>query len=131
VVLLPPSNPVVSVGTVLGVPTLADALRDGSAPVVGVSPVIAGAAVRGMADQLLAGLGRERTAAGIARHYGSRSSGGVLDGWLVDTVDASDVPGLESAGIAARSVPLLMRSDDATAAMARAALDLAEQTMSR
>ena len=131
VVLLPPSNPVVSVGTVLGVPTLADALRDGSAPVVGVSPVIAGAAVRGMADQLLAGLGRERTAAGIARHYGSRSSGGVLDGWLVDTVDAADVLGLEAAGITARSVPLLMRSDDATAAMARAALDLAVQTMSR
>ncbi len=131
VVLLPPSNPVVSVGTVLGVPTLADALRAGSAPVVGISPVIAGAAVRGMADQLLAGLGRERTAAGIARHYGSRSAGGVLDGWLVDTADSADVPGLEAAGIAGRSMPLLMRSDAATAAMARAALDLAEQLTSR
>jgi LPPG:FO 2-phospho-L-lactate transferase len=84
-----------------------------------------------MADQLLAGLGRERTAAGIARHYGSRSAGGVLDGWLVDTADAADVPGLEAAGIAGRSMPLLMRSDAATAAMARAALDLAEQLTSR
>jgi LPPG:FO 2-phospho-L-lactate transferase len=128
VVLLPPSNPVVSVGTVLGVPTLADALRAGAAPVIGVSPVIAGSAVRGMADQLLAGLGRDGTAAGIARHYGSRSAGGVLDGWLIDSVDAAAVPGIEAAGIAARAVPLLMHGHEATAAMARAALDLAAQT---
>jgi LPPG:FO 2-phospho-L-lactate transferase len=127
VVLLPPSNPVVSVGTVLGVPGISDALRAGSAPVVGVSPVIAGAAVRGMADQLLSGLGREGTAGGIARTYGARSSGGVLDGWLVDTADAASVPGLEAAGIRARSVPLLMRDAEATAAMARSALELAEQ----
>ena len=127
-VLLPPSNPVVSVGTVLGVPTVANALRTATAPVIGVSPVIAGAAVGGMADQLLAGLGREGTAAGIARHYGSRSAGGVLDGWLVDSADAADITGIEAAGIAARAVPLLMHSREATAAMARAALDLADQT---
>jgi LPPG:FO 2-phospho-L-lactate transferase len=81
-----------------------------------------------MADQLLAGLGRDGSAAGIARHYGARSAGGVLDGWLVDTADADDVPRIEAAGIAARSMPLLMSGDDATEAMARAALDLAAQT---
>lgn len=127
VVLLPPSNPVVSVGTVLGVPGIREALRAGSAPVVGLSPVIAGAAVRGMADQLLSGLGREGTAAGIARAYGARASGGILDGWLVDTADAACVPDLEAAGIRARSVPLLMHDAEATAAMARSALELAAQ----
>jgi LPPG:FO 2-phospho-L-lactate transferase len=131
VVLLPPSNPVVSVGTVLGVPGVSQALREGPAPVVGVSPVIGGSAVRGMADQLLRGLRREGTAAGIALHYGARRNGGVLDGWLVDTVDESEVAAIEASGIAARAVPLLMRDDEATMAMARASLELAAQVARR
>jgi len=88
-IVVPPSNPIVSVGTILGVPGIGTAVRTASAPVVGVSPVIGGRAVRGMADQLLAGLGIEGTAAGIAGHYGARSSGGHLDGWLVADSDAA------------------------------------------
>ena len=127
VVLLPPSNPVVSVGTILGVPGIGPALRTAPAPVVGVCPVIGGRAVRGMADQLLSGLGIEGTAAGIAEHYGARAAGGCLDGWLVADSDAAELTRIEAAGIAARAVPLLMRDLDATAAMARAVLDLAGQ----
>ena len=124
-VVLPPSNPVVSVGTILGVPGVRDAVRSTAAPVVGLSPVVAGSHVRGMAAQLLTAVGVEVSAAAVAEHYGARSAGGVLDGWLVDTADADDVARVEAAGIACRAVPLMMTDLDATAAMAAATLDLA------
>lgn len=125
VVLLAPSNPVVSIGTILGIPGIREALQDTAAPVVGVSPVIGGSVVRGMADACLTAIGVATDAAAIAQHYGARSAGGVLDGWLVDEVDAAAVPVLDAAGIAARHVPLWMTDDDATAAMAEAAIVLA------
>jgi LPPG:FO 2-phospho-L-lactate transferase len=125
-VVLPPSNPVVSVGTILAVPGVGEAIRSTAAPVVGLSPVVAGSHVRGMAAQLLAAIGVEVSAAAVAEHYGARSADGVLDGWLVDTADAGDVARVEAAGIACRAVPLMMTDLDATAAMATAALDLAE-----
>jgi LPPG:FO 2-phospho-L-lactate transferase len=124
VVVVPPSNPVVSVGTILGVPGVREALRDGPAPVVGLSPIVAGRHVRGMAEQLLTGLGVEVSSAGVAGHYGARSANGVLDAWLVDVGDAADVPRVEELGIRCRAVPLMMTDDEATATMARAALEL-------
>ena len=123
-VLLPPSNPVVSVGTILGVPRVREALVATAAPVVGVSPIIGGSHVRGMANQLLATLGVEVSAGAVGRHYGARTQGGVLDGWLVDDADAGELPGLHEAGLAAAAAPLLMTDVDATAAMAAAAVDL-------
>ncbi|MER8040237.1 2-phospho-L-lactate transferase [Streptomyces hydrogenans] len=123
VILFPPSNPVVSVGTILAVPGIREAVAAAPAPVVGLSPIVGDAPVRGMADKVLAAVGVESTAAAVARHYGS----GLLDGWLVDTVDADSVAGVEEAGIACRAVPLMMTDVDATAAMARAALALAEE----
>jgi LPPG:FO 2-phospho-L-lactate transferase len=125
-VILPPSNPIVSVGAILSVAEVAEAVRATAAPVVGVSPIIGGGAVRGMADQLLTGLGIEVSAAGVARHLGARSDGGVLDGWLVDTADADAAAAIGSAGIAARAVPLYMTDEATTAQLARDALDLAD-----
>lgn len=122
VILFPPSNPVVSIGTILAVPGIREALAASPAPVVGLSPIVGGAPVRGMADKVLAAVGVESTAAAVARHYGS----GLLDGWLVDTADADAVTEVEAAGIPCRAVPLMMTDTDATAAMARAALELAE-----
>lgn len=124
-VLLPPSNPVVSVGTILGVPGVRDALRATAAPVVGLSPIVGGDHVRGMAAQVLASIGVEVSAAAVGAHFGARSAGGVLDGWLVDERDADQVPLLEQAGLRARAVPLMMTDHDATAAMAAAAVALA------
>jgi LPPG:FO 2-phospho-L-lactate transferase len=98
-----------------------------AAPVVGLSPVVAGTHVRGMAAQLLAAIGVEVSAAGVAGHYGARSRGGVLDGWLVDTSDVDDVARVEAHGIACRAVPLMMTDLDATAAMAHAVLALAAE----
>jgi LPPG:FO 2-phospho-L-lactate transferase len=119
-VLLAPSNPVVSIGTVLGVPSLREALLSSPARVVGVSPVVGGAVVRGMADRCLPALGIEVSAEGVGRHYGARGSGGLLDAWLVAPDDTADVPGVD-----VRQVPLLMSSPEATTALARAALDAA------
>jgi LPPG:FO 2-phospho-L-lactate transferase len=124
-VLLPPSNPVVSVGTILAVPGVRDALNKTTAPVIGVSGIVGDDHVRGMARQLLGIIGVEVSAAGVAEHYGSRASGGVIDGWLVDTVDVGLVERIEAAGIRSRAVPLMMTDHDATAAMVEAALDLA------
>lgn len=123
VILFPPSNPVVSVGTILAVPGIREAIADAGVPVVGLSPIVGGAPVRGMADKVLAAVGVESTAAAVAEHYGS----GLLDGWLVDTADAAAVAPVEAAGIRCRAVPLLMTDLDATAAMAREALTLAEE----
>jgi len=123
-VILPPSNPVVSVGTILGVPGVREVLRATRAPIVGVSPIIGGHHVRGMAEQMLASIGVDATAAGVGLHYGARSAGGVLDGWLVDETDAGDVAALRTAGLRADAVPLWMSSDEATAAMAAAAIEL-------
>lgn len=124
-VLVAPSNPVVSIGTILGIPGIREALGATAAPVVGLSPVIGGSVVRGMADACLTAIGVETDAAAIGRHYGARSRGGLLDGWLVDEVDAAGAAALAAEGVAARAVPLWMTDDDATAAMAAAALDLA------
>ncbi|MFI8967074.1 2-phospho-L-lactate transferase [Streptomyces sp. NPDC053493] len=123
VILFPPSNPVVSVGTILAVPGIREAVAAAPAPVVGLSPIVGDAPVRGMADKVLAAVGVESTAAAVARHYGSE----LLDGWLVDTVDAGAVADVEAAGIRCRAVPLMMTDLDATAAMAREALALAAE----
>jgi LPPG:FO 2-phospho-L-lactate transferase len=123
-VLVPPSNPIVSVGTILGVPGIAEALAATTAPVVGVSGIVAGDHVRGMARQLLATVGVDCSAGGVALHYGSRKEGGLLDGWLVDTADADAVAAVEDAGIRCHAVPLMMTDPDATAEIVAAAIGL-------
>jgi LPPG:FO 2-phospho-L-lactate transferase len=127
VVLLAPSNPVVSIGTILGIPGIRDAVAATAAPVVGVSPIIGGAVVRGMADACLAAIGVATDAAAVARHYGAREAGGLLDGWLVDDADADAVDGLTADGIRAQALPLRMRDEPTSAAIARAALELARR----
>ncbi len=123
VILFPPSNPVVSVGTILAVPGVREAIAGAGVPVVGLSPIIGDAPVRGMADKVLAAVGVPATAADVAQHYGS----GLLDGWLVDTMDADAVKAVEADGIRCRAVPLLMTDVEAAAAMATEALALAEE----
>ena len=119
-VLLAPSNPVVSIGAILAVPGIRGALRTTTARVVGLSPVIDGKPLRGMADECLSVLGVETTAEAIGRHFGARSDTGILDGWLVHSTDSAQIPGVE-----VRSVPLLMSDPAATAEMVREALDIA------
>jgi LPPG:FO 2-phospho-L-lactate transferase len=119
VVILPPSNPVVSVGTILSVPGIRPAIA--AKTVVGVSPIIGGAPVRGMADACLTAIGVETSADAVAEHYGAD----LLDGWLVDTADAALAGDL--GGITVRSRPLLMTDVEAAGEIARAAIDLASE----
>jgi LPPG:FO 2-phospho-L-lactate transferase len=116
VILLPPSNPVVSVGIILGVPGIRDALRGSRAPIVGVSPLVAGRPVRGHADVCLRTIGVESTSEGVAGLYAD-----FLDGWLVDEQD----PMQARKGLHLERRPLLMSSPDAAADLAGAALELA------
>jgi LPPG:FO 2-phospho-L-lactate transferase len=127
VILFAPSNPVVSIAPVLAIPGIREAISTASAPVVAVSPIIAGAVVRGMADACLAAIGVETSAAAVALHYGARSAEGVIDAWLVDTVDAAALPALHDAGIRSVAVPLWMTSVELTAAIAADALTLASE----
>jgi LPPG:FO 2-phospho-L-lactate transferase len=124
VVLIAPSNPVVSIGTILGIPGIRAAVAETSARVVGVSPIIAGSVVRGMADACLTAIGVETSAAAVGLHYGARSAGGLLDAWLVDETDAAALAPLEAAGITARAVPLWMRDSATSAQLAADALAL-------
>ena len=124
-VLIAPSNPVVSVGPIRAVPGVAAALAATPAPVIGVAPVIAGRVVRGMAHRLLPAVGAGTSALGIARWYGARRDGGLLDGWVVDRADADAVPDLAALGLRAAAVDTLMDDPDMAAALARTCLELA------
>jgi LPPG:FO 2-phospho-L-lactate transferase len=120
VVLLAPSNPVVSIGAILAVPGIRGALRSTTARVIGYSPIIGGKPVRGMADECLSVLGVASTSDAVGGYYGPRSGVGILDGWLVHEGDHAEIDGVE-----VRSAPLLMTDPQATAEMVRAGLDLA------
>ncbi len=123
VVLLPPSNPVVSIGIILGVPGVRDALRGTSAPVVGVSPLISGAPVRGHADACLAAIGVPTTTEAVAGLYAD-----FLDGWLVDPADGEGTDRWRGrATVRSHHSPLLMRDVGTAAAIAGEALDLARE----
>jgi LPPG:FO 2-phospho-L-lactate transferase len=118
-VLFPPSNPVVSIGPILAVPGVRDAAA--AKTVVGVSGIIGGAPVRGMADACLATIGVETSAAAVAGHYGA----GLLNGWLVDEQDKTAADDPACTDIEIRALPLYMRDLESTAAIARAAIELA------
>ena len=115
-VVLPPSNPVVSIGIILGVPGIRDALRGSRAPVVGVSPLISGRPVRGHADACLEAIRVESTTAAVAGLYED-----FLDGWLISDEDAGF---LSTGRLTVEARPLLMSSVEAAADIAGAAVDL-------
>jgi LPPG:FO 2-phospho-L-lactate transferase len=122
-VLLPPSNPVVSIGSILAVPGIREACC--AKTVVGVSPIIGGAPVRGMADACLTAIGVDTSAPAVATHYGTA----LLNGWLVDDQDKAAAADLPGTGIEVRSLPLYMRDAGTTSAIADAAIALARDLM--
>ena len=123
VVLLAPSNPVVSIGSILTIGGIRGALRSTSAPVIGYSPIIGGKPLRGMADECLSVIGVESSSEAVGRHYGARSATGILDGWLIHDGDTADID-----GVSVRAAPLLMSEPAVTAEMVRAGLELAGRT---
>ena len=122
-ILMAPSNPVVSIGPILAVPGLRAGLRSAPAPVSGFSGILGGRPVLGMAHRLLPALGVAVDAAAVGLHYGARAAGGVLDLWVLDAADADRAAGLRRAGLPVVSTGLIMSDPDATAGFIRYATD--------
>jgi LPPG:FO 2-phospho-L-lactate transferase len=119
-VLICPSNPVVSIGTILAVPGIREAILGSHAPVVGVSPIVGGGVVRGMADRLLPAVGAEVSATGVARHYGP-----LLDGWVIDRVDADHGATIAELGLDVAIADTMLDDVPNAAAVAAVALEVA------
>jgi len=126
VVLIAPSNPVVSIGPILAVPGIREALRAAPGRVVGVSPIIGGRVVRGMADTCLTAIGVETSAAAVGAHYGARAVDGLLDAWLIAEEDAASADEVERLGIRTAVAPLWMKDAATSAAIVEAALAAAD-----
>ena len=114
-ILVAPSNPVVSIGPILAVPELREAVRRASASVVGFAGILGGSPVLGMAHRLLPAIGVDVDAAAVGLHYGARSRGGVLDAWTMDSADASSAERVQQAGLRAVVTDLMMRDPASTA----------------
>ena len=108
-IVIAPSNPFVSVGTILAVPGLLGALLDATAPVVAVSPVVGGKALRGPADRMLESLGGHASASGVVDHYRQRYPG-LVDVFVLDLADAEEAGQLRSAGVDVDLRDTVMRS---------------------
>ena len=119
VVVFCPSNPVVSIGPILAVPGIRDAVQRRRGSAVGVSGIVGDAPVAGMADKLMPAVGIEVTAAGVAEHYRE-----LLSAWLLDDVDRDTIPRVESLGLRCAATDTIMIDDDRAEGVARAALDL-------
>ncbi len=121
-VVLAPSNPFLSIGAILAVPGITDALRRIAVPVVAVSPIVGGAALRGPADRLFQTLGGEASAAGVARHYQDRYPG-LIDALVIDVGDAAESDAIRAAGLELLVTPTVMHDDADRAGLATAILD--------
>ena len=121
VLLICPSNPIVSIGPILAVPGISEAVAARQGPVVGVSPIVGGAPLAGMADKLMPVAGLEVSALGAARAYGD-----LLTGWVIDERDRDLAPQIEDElGFRVAVTDTVMRDDDVAAALARTAIRLA------
>ena len=125
VVILPPSNPVVSLAPILAVPGIRDALAHTVAPVIGISPIVGSRPVRGMADACLAAIGGDVSAAAVAAHYGSRATGGLLDAWLIDDEDANNAGAIAARGLRVEHLDTIFANPGVAQEVAIRALDLA------
>jgi LPPG:FO 2-phospho-L-lactate transferase len=117
IVLIAPSNPIVSVGTILSVPGVRAALDATSAPIVAVSPIVGGMAIKGPAVAMLQLRGIEATALGIARYYQ-----GLIDALVIDNLDEALAPQIEALGIRAIVTDTIMRGPAEKAALAQTAI---------
>jgi LPPG:FO 2-phospho-L-lactate transferase len=122
VIVVAPSNPIVSIAPILAVPGIAaaiDAARKRRARVVAVSGIVGGKALKGPADRMLASLGHEPTALGVARLYAEW-----VDVFVLDNVDADLAPGVAALGLRVAVTDTIMTDDAARARLAREVLEL-------
>jgi LPPG:FO 2-phospho-L-lactate transferase len=112
-----PSNPVVSIGPILAIPGMREALTSSPAPRIAVSPIVGGRALKGPADRMLASLGHEVSAAGVARMYE-----GLVDGMVIDAVDEGGRSGIEALGMRVFATGAIMRDAPDRVRLAREVL---------
>jgi LPPG:FO 2-phospho-L-lactate transferase len=124
-IVLCPSNPVVSIGPILAIPGVRAATAARRDVVAGVSPIVGGAPLRGMADRLLPAWNVEVSAAGVAEHYRD-----LIGGWVIDQRDAEQVERVRSLGVRVVATDTIMVDDRAAEALARVTLATALGTVS-
>jgi LPPG:FO 2-phospho-L-lactate transferase len=121
-IVIAPSNPYLSVGSILAVPGILDGLLAATAPVIAISPIVGGQALRGPADRLLESLGGVASAAGVAAHYRSRYPG-LVDAWVIDDLDAAHEAEIRTGGAEVLVTNTVMRTNDDRRTLAEAAVD--------
>jgi LPPG:FO 2-phospho-L-lactate transferase len=121
-VVVCPSNPYLSIDPILAVPGVRDAMRNAGAPIVAVSPIVGGQALKGPAAKLMAELGVTPSSATVAAHYH-----GLLSGLVVDTQDAEEGRALEAQGLPTLVTGSVMRSDEDRIRLARETLEFADR----
>src|ERR671917_217119 len=126
VIVFCPSNPVVSVGPILALPGMTEALASSSAPKVAVSPIVGGRALKGPADRMLASLGHEVSATGVARMYA-----GLVDGMVVDRTDEDERAGIETLGMRVLVTESIMRDAEDRARLASETLEFGAGLVAR
>jgi LPPG:FO 2-phospho-L-lactate transferase len=119
-VVITPSNPFVSIDPILALPGVREKVRRPGRPVVAVSPIVGGQAVKGPLAKMLRELGHEPSALSVAQHYGP-----LIDGWIVDNVDIGLVPSIERLGHRVRVCNIMMHTLDDKRALAQDVLELA------
>ena len=122
-VVVCPSNPFISIDPILAVPGMRDAICAAGAPVIGVSPVIGGDAVKGPTAKMMRELGLDVSNRTVERHYE-----GIVDAWIIDSADAQDTAGFERP---VRTAPTLMRTDADKESLAQAVLEFAAGLVSQ
>ena len=125
-VVICPSNPVVSVGPILAITGMREALASSRAPKVAVSPIVGGRALKGPADRMLLSLGHEVSAAGVAAMYA-----GLVDGMVVDAVDREERAGIEDVGMRVLVTDAVMRDDRDRARLAGETLEFGAGMVAR
>ena len=120
VIVIAPSNPFVSIDPILAIPGIRDLLRKPHRPVVAVSPIVGGKAVKGPLGKIMNELGVEPSALGVAQHYGRRVSG-----WVIDTVDRDLAPAIEALGCRVKVCDTMMRTLDDKRRVAHDAVEFA------
>jgi LPPG:FO 2-phospho-L-lactate transferase len=119
-IVVGPSNPVISIGPILAIPGMREAIMDAGAPVVAVSPYVAGKVIKGPTDNFMRALDRPTTAAGVASLYE-----GLIDAMVLDADDPDEPP----SGVRCFSTPTLMHSSESRASVARAVLKVGRKLL--
>ena len=121
-IVICPSNPLISIDPILALPELRARLRASTVPVVAVSPIVAGRAVKGPTAKMMREIGMAPSAAAVARHYGD-----LLDGFVLDVEDEAGADELRRDGLAVRVAQTVMNSVDDRVSLAQVVLDFADE----